>query len=443
MKRAGVGVCFLVLAGLILALGLAPAASAQNISGSIRGTVTDAQGAAVPGADVTVTSTETGYSRKEVTDRDGSYSFQSLPVSTYNLRVSKDGFSAFEEKQIALHANDALTSDAKLTVGARSETIEVTATANQVETNNGELSGVIQSGQVAELPLNGRNFMELLTLVPGVAPAEAFSITNKGLKGASDVSISGGSSNANQWLVDGANNNDTGSQRTILIYPGGPSRNSRSSATATDRNLAYRPADKSASLPSREPINSTAALSTLVAMTLWTPSTRKSRPTTANPPDRTAKRTSCGKTTMAITLAARSRRIRSSFSGTRNGTKSLEHRLFPSVFQPPRSGPATIQRSPLARPLRQTKQRVTTTSVFQSIRRQERQLSMIPQVLQAIPASVPRFRLAGRSLRPSARRSCPCSRCQQTRIRVQRQTGPSPRTCPHPGARNMSAATST
>jgi hypothetical protein len=199
---------------------LAPnAVQAQNVSGSIRGTVLDMQGRSVPGAAVKITNSETDYSRLETSDKDGAYSFQSLPIGTYTLNVSKDGFSAFEEKEIVLHANDSLTFDAQLKVGATSEIVEVVATKIQVETNNGELSGLIYSGQVAELPLNGRNFMELLTLVPGVAPAEAFSITNKGLKGASDVSISGGSSNANQWLVDGANNNDTGSQRTILVYP--------------------------------------------------------------------------------------------------------------------------------------------------------------------------------------------------------------------------------
>jgi len=219
VKRARVGVCFLLLAGLILALSLAPAASAQNITGAIRGTVTDEQGSGVAGADVTITDSGTGYTRTEQSDKDGNFAFQSLPIGNYALKVSKDGFSAFEEKNIVLHVNDNLTVDAKLKVGARSETIEVTATTSQVELTNGELSGIIAGPQITELPLNGRSFAQLLTLVPGVEVDNGFSYDKKGLNGGADISVSGGASNANLFLVDGANNVDVGSNRTILIYP--------------------------------------------------------------------------------------------------------------------------------------------------------------------------------------------------------------------------------
>jgi len=208
-----------LLAVLVLVLSSAFAAHAQVTTAAVRGTVTDEQGAAIAGAEVTITNVDTSFSRTAIAGADGLYIFPDLPIGQYKIRATHSGFKSSEQTGIILHANDSLTVNVGLKVGAISEQITVEASPIAVETNNGELSGLIQSGQVSELPLNGRNFMELLTLIPGVAPAEAFSITNKGLKGASDVSISGGPSNGNQWLVDGANNNDTGSQRTILIYP--------------------------------------------------------------------------------------------------------------------------------------------------------------------------------------------------------------------------------
>ncbi|MGB7846142.1 MAG: carboxypeptidase regulatory-like domain-containing protein [Candidatus Acidiferrum sp.] len=204
---------------IALALAIPFAAQAQVVTANVRGTVKDAQKASIAGAEVTISNEGTRYSRTQQTSADGEYVFTDLPLGIYEVHVSHTGFKASTQTGIELHANDSLSVNIELEIGAISETITVEASPIAVETNSGELSGLIHSKQVAELPLNGRNFMQLLTLVPGVAPAEAFSVTDKGLKGASDVSISGGPSNGNQWLVDGANNNDTGSQRTILIYP--------------------------------------------------------------------------------------------------------------------------------------------------------------------------------------------------------------------------------
>jgi len=212
-------VIFSLLAVLALTLGTSLAARAQNITASVRGTVTDQQGAAIAGADVTITNVDTGYSRSDKTDKDGSYSFQSLPIGRYTLNVSGQGFKAFQVKDVVLHVNDSLTLDAQLRVGAKTETIEVVATANQVELNNAELSGTVAGAQITELPLNGRSFAQLLLAVPGVEVDNGFSYDKKGLNGGADISVSGGASNANLFLVDGANNVDVGSNRTILIYP--------------------------------------------------------------------------------------------------------------------------------------------------------------------------------------------------------------------------------
>ncbi|HYT18716.1 MAG TPA: TonB-dependent receptor [Candidatus Polarisedimenticolia bacterium] len=210
---------FAVLAVLALVLCSAFGARAQVTTADVRGTVMDEQGAAVAGADVSITNAETGLTRNTKSGSDGAYSFTDLPLGTYSIHVTHAGFKAETQTGIVLHVNDSLVVNVNLKVGAVSESVTVEASPVAVETTSGELTGLIQASQVSELPLNGRNFMQLITLVPGVAPAEAFSVTNKGLKGASDVSVSGSPSNGNQWLVDGANNNDTGSQRTILIYP--------------------------------------------------------------------------------------------------------------------------------------------------------------------------------------------------------------------------------
>src|SRR6202521_654295 len=208
-----------LFAVVVLVLCSAFSARAQVTTAAVRGTVMDEQGAAIAEADVSFTSTEMGFTRSMKSGSDGQYNFPELPLGTYRVHVTHAGFKAETQTGIVLHVNDSLVLNVSLKVGAITETVTVEAAPVAVETTNGELTGLIQSSQVSELPLNGRNFMQLITLVPGVAPAEAFSVTNKGLKGASDVSVSGSPSNGNQWLLDGANNNDTGSQRTILIYP--------------------------------------------------------------------------------------------------------------------------------------------------------------------------------------------------------------------------------
>jgi hypothetical protein len=209
-----------VFVSVMLALCLAPTVFAQTDTGSIRGTVMDEQGRAVADAQVVITNADTGYTRGVKTTSDGNYVFQSIPVGRYTLKVTAtQGFQSFQEKDINLHVNDNLTLDAKLKVGSKDTTIEVVANPNQVELTSSELSGTIEGRQITELPLNGRSFAQLLTLVPGVEQDAGFSYDKKGLNGGADISISGGASNANLFLVDGANNVDVGSNRTILIYP--------------------------------------------------------------------------------------------------------------------------------------------------------------------------------------------------------------------------------
>jgi hypothetical protein len=208
-----------LLAVLALVLCSAFSARAQVTTAAVRGTVMDTQGAAVGDADVSITNTDTGFARTTKTGADGAYSFPDLPLGSYRLRATHAGFKSETQTGIVLHVADSLVINVTLNVGAVSESVTVEASPIAVETTNGELTGLIEAAQVSELPLNGRNFMQLVTLMPGVAQGEGYSVTNKGLKGGSNLSVSGSASNGNQWLVDGANNNDTGSQRTILVYP--------------------------------------------------------------------------------------------------------------------------------------------------------------------------------------------------------------------------------
>src|SRR6266481_3898839 len=222
-KQAGVWrsvfASVLLVCLVVLLSSSAPAALAQDVKGSVRGTVTDEQGAAVAGAEVTVSDPSTGFSRTTNTGSDGVYNFPDLPLGTFKIRVTQAGFKASEQVGITVHASDSLVFNIALKLGSVSESVTVEANAIQVETTNGELAGLINGAQVAELPLNGRNFMQLVLSVPGVAAGEGFSAQGKGLKGGSDLSISGGAVDANLWLVDGAHNNDVGSNRTILVFP--------------------------------------------------------------------------------------------------------------------------------------------------------------------------------------------------------------------------------
>jgi Carboxypeptidase regulatory-like domain len=202
-----------------LALLLAVPVFAQRFSASIRGTVTDQSAAVVSGAQVTVTNEETGLTRKMKSNKAGNYSFADLPVGSYRVEVEFAGFTNAVRTKIELNVADVRAVDIQLAAGAVTETVSVEADSNAVTTVGAEIAGLVTGEQARELPLNGRNFMQLTLLQPGVTPTEGLNTVNKGLQGGSDISVSGGSTTSNLWLVDGADNVDHGSNRTILVYP--------------------------------------------------------------------------------------------------------------------------------------------------------------------------------------------------------------------------------
>jgi hypothetical protein len=206
---------------LILCLLLCCQGFAQKFTGNIRGTVTDRSGAVVPNAQVTVTDPATGVTRSTTTNDNGEYAVLELPVGTYNVSVKQGQFKEFVTQAVAIHVSTTTTINAQLTPGMATEQVTVEAGTNavQVETTSAAVGEVVNGQQVRELPLNGRSFAQLTQLQPGVSPANNFDSKNKGLLAGVDFSVNGNPTTNNLFLVDGANNNDVGSNRTILIYP--------------------------------------------------------------------------------------------------------------------------------------------------------------------------------------------------------------------------------
>src|SRR5437660_3184242 len=193
--------------------------SAQRSTGTIRGTVRDATQAVLPGATVTVTNQDTGLVRVTVTNSAGAYTAAELPVGRYKVSAELQGFKTATRTDVLLRVADDLAMDFELPTGQVSEVVNVEALSAPVKLIGGDVSGIITGEMVRELPLNGRNFLQLATLMPGVSAPDALNVKDKGLLGGSDLSVSGGDVTANMWTVDGANNNDVGSNRTILVYP--------------------------------------------------------------------------------------------------------------------------------------------------------------------------------------------------------------------------------
>jgi hypothetical protein len=214
MRRAGLGALF-----SLLVLILVPTVVAQQTNGTIQGTVLDSAGAIVAGASVTVVNDDTAYSRTVTSGADGIYAFLELSPGHYHLKVTKDGFKTENQQDIELHIGSPIVINVKLTVGTVTESMTVEADAIAVDTTSGTLGTLMEGQQIRELPLNGLNFIGLTLLVPGASTQDGFNTSAKGLLAGSDISFNGGQRTGNLFTVDGAPNNDMGSQRTILVYP--------------------------------------------------------------------------------------------------------------------------------------------------------------------------------------------------------------------------------
>ena len=209
---------------VLLAFGL-QAANAQEVSGSISGTVTDSTGAAIRGAHVEVINTDRGVTVRNVTTNDsGYYTARSLPIGTYSVRVTNSGFGQQNVSGIVLHANDTLTINSEMKPGATEQSVTVTSSDTAMNLETATQATTIEGTQVRELVLSTRNYEQLVGLQPGVAytGGDQIYIGNSNPVGTTNVvnfSVNGARTSGNAWTVDGADNVDRGSNFTLLTYP--------------------------------------------------------------------------------------------------------------------------------------------------------------------------------------------------------------------------------
>ena len=215
-RRLSLGLC-------LLCLSMAGTADvlAQTSTGRISGTVADASGAVLPGATVNVEQERTGLTRTSTTDKDGAYLFASLPIGTYTVSAEMQGFRKQVKSGYVLVADGRVTADFSLPVGQMSETVEVTVAGETVNTVSGEVARVVDREQVQNLALNGRNYLQLATLIPGSpltdANISALDImTNLGI----NTSVNGSRTNASLLTVDGGFNMDSGSNNSQISNVG-------------------------------------------------------------------------------------------------------------------------------------------------------------------------------------------------------------------------------
>ena len=180
---------------------------AQQITGSIRGTVTDPMGAIVVGAKVTARQSETGLSRTVTTDRTGNYVVLELPIGHYRLQVTAKGFQEYVQDGISLNVNETASVSPHLVVGSEIAVVQVTADADLIEPGVTAMGKVVGERELEDLPLNGRNFSQLGLLQPGVVPITPGLVeAGGGLRDGQPYSVNGQRPESNNFLIDGADN---------------------------------------------------------------------------------------------------------------------------------------------------------------------------------------------------------------------------------------------
>lgn len=195
-----------LLAGVVLTLLLVTqSAMADNVYATVRGTVSDTTGAILPGVQVTATNTSTGFSTSTTSQDNGRYEFLQLPVGSYTVSATKQGFKTYKSTPITLAVNQVYELGVNMQVGTVSETVEVKAEAVQVDTTTIQQQTVINSQQIVDLPLIGRNFAQLEQLAPGVmAGSDRFGSGS----GGTAFSINGSQSQQSSFLINGTDSND-------------------------------------------------------------------------------------------------------------------------------------------------------------------------------------------------------------------------------------------
>jgi hypothetical protein len=178
---------------VIVLIALQLAVFAQTFRGGISGTVVDQSGATIAGAEVKLLGTATGLTRSVTSTSAGEFVFQDLPLGTYTLTVTHAGFQTETIKDISVEAGKIFNVDAKLSVSSQATEVQVEANATEIETSSTAITSVISTKTMTDVPLNGRDFTQLLKLNPGVTPSG---------------SVNGTRTNSIDWQIDGTDNND-------------------------------------------------------------------------------------------------------------------------------------------------------------------------------------------------------------------------------------------
>jgi len=211
------------IAVFAVCIGLtAPRLAAQDVAvAEVDGHVTDPSGASVAGATVKMTETEKQVVHTTATDGSGNFRLPNLPVGPYVLEVNAQGFKVYRQTGITLQVASTVTQNVVMQIGALTETVEVVADASMVETKDSAIGQVMEQRKIVDLPLNGRNLTQLLTLVGGGSTAPAGDLTGskniQGSNGSGTFSVGGSQANGVNYLLDGGDNNDSFSNVNLPI----------------------------------------------------------------------------------------------------------------------------------------------------------------------------------------------------------------------------------
>ncbi len=186
------------IAAVVIVLGIASTAAAQTFRGGISGIVTDQTGAILPGADVKATNEATGLSYSTTSSSSGAFTFADLPLGDFTIVVSESGFETVTVRGVRVSAGAIYNVAVKLNVAQIEANVQVSAAAVAVETTSTTLTNVLSTRTVQDLPLNGRDFSQMLALTPGYS----------GYEGGGSASMNGSRSNQFNWQIEGTDNND-------------------------------------------------------------------------------------------------------------------------------------------------------------------------------------------------------------------------------------------
>ena len=194
----------------------------QVTTGTILGAVHDVTGASLPGVQVTITESSKGTSQSVTTDSNGEYSVPFLNPGLYRIAVEKQGFKRAISNDVNLQVDEKARLDFTMQIGEITESVEVNASAALVKADSSELGEVVTERAVRDLPLNGRNFAQLVYLVPGVTPGQAgenlSGASTYNPRAASNFNALGSQANTNAWLVDGITDNEY-TFNTVMVQP--------------------------------------------------------------------------------------------------------------------------------------------------------------------------------------------------------------------------------